>query len=117
MIDLALDANDCLHLDANQELALVSDGAEVAQACKIALRAWLGEYFLDQAFGLDYERRILTKPFKGNEAEREIRRVLGEVEGVVSVSDVTITNPDLTTRTADIELTVNTIYGPQAISI
>ena len=117
MIDLALDTNDCLYLDANQELALVSDGDEVAQACKIALRAWKTEYFLDQNFGMDYENKILGKPFQANEAEREVRRVLLDVEGVVSVVSVTVTNPTLADRTADIELTANTIYGPQVITI
>lgn len=116
MIDLALSALDSLTLDTNQEIALVSNGSEVAQACKIALRAWKGEYFLDLGFGVDYLGKIFTKPFNKNEASREIRRVLKEIEGVRSVKDISITFT-FETRQADFEIDIYTTYGLETISI
>lgn len=116
MIDLALDSTDNLTLDANQELSLVTEGSEVAQAVKIALRAWRGEYFLDLGFGVNYLGKIFTKPFNQNEAQREIRRVLRDIEGVRSVKDIAITY-DFDTRQLACTIDIYTTYGLETVQI
>jgi hypothetical protein len=116
MIDLALDATDNLTLDGNQELALVSDGSEVAQACKIALRAWQREYFLDQAFGVNYPDKIYDKRRRSADREREIRRVLKEVEGVLAIKSIGVGNPDFSTRTMAASIEIITTYGSEVIT-
>lgn len=116
MIDLALDALDNLTVGSDQQLATVADGSEVAQACKIALRAWLNEWFMDRRFGVDYLDKIYDKRRRPADREREIRRVLRDVSGVLSVKSVIVGKPDFDTRTMNAEIYVITIYGLEQIS-
>lgn len=115
MIDLAIDENDNLTLGSNQEIATVEDGSEVAQAVKIAVRSWFEEYFIDQNFGVKYLDKIFTKPFNKAQAQREMRKVINQVEGVRSIKSLTIT-PDLDNRQLNLEAEIYTIYGSELIS-
>lgn len=115
MIDLAIDENDNLTLGSNQEIATVEDGSEVAQAVKIAVRSWFEEYFIDQNFGVKYLDKIFTKPFNKAQAQREMRKVINQVEGVRSIKSLTIT-PDLDSRQLNMTAEIYTIYGSELIS-
>lgn len=114
MIDLEIDANDNLILDTTQDISIISFGNEVAQAIKIALRGWKEEYFLDQRFGVDLIDKILVRPFRKAQAEREIRRVLRSINEILSIKDITLT-PNYDTNSLSCELTIITIYGDEAL--
>ena len=114
MIDLALDDTDNLTIGTDQEISTVSDGYDVAQAVKIAVRSWLNEYFIDQNFGVDYLKKIFTKPFSKAQAQREMRRVINDVEGVRSIKSLTF-NPDLNNRQLNMTCEIYTIYGSETV--
>lgn len=114
MIDLAIDENDNLTIGTDQEISTVSDGYEVAQAVKIAVRSWLNEYFLDQNFGVDYLKKIFTKPFRKAQALREMRRVINAVDGVRAIKTLTI-DPDLDNRQLNMTAEIYTIYGSETV--
>ena len=115
MIDLSVNELGNITLDATQDIARVSDGAEVAQAVRTAMRSWLKEYFLDLGFGVDYLNKILLRPFKNARVDREIRRVLRLIDGVQSVRLVNLSTNDLNEIVGDIE--VITIYGTELITL
>ena len=115
MIDLAIDANDNLTLGTGQEITTVIEGSEVAQAVKIAVRSWFEEYFIDQNFGVKYLDKIFTKPFNKAQAQREMRRIINQIEGVRSIKTLTIT-PNLDLRQLNLTAEIYTIYGSELIS-
>lgn len=116
MIDLALDADDNLTIGSDQEITTVIEGSEVAQAVKIAVRSWFEEYFIDQNFGVKYLEKIFTKPFNKAQAQREMRKIINQVEGVRSIKSLTIT-PDLDLRELNLTAEIYTIYGSETVTV
>lgn len=116
MIDLAIDANDNLNIGSDQEIVTVTEGSEVAQAVKIAVRSWFEEYFIDQNFGVKYLEKIFTKPFNKAQAQREMRKIINQVEGVRSIKSLTI-NPDLDLRELNLTAEIYTIYGSETVKV
>lgn len=116
MIDLALDADDNLAIGSDQEITTVIEGSEVAQAVKIAVRSWFEEYFIDQNFGVKYLEKIFTKPFNKAQAQREMRKIINQVEGVRSIKSLTIT-PDLDLRELNLTAEIYTIYGSETVTV
>ena len=115
MIDIAVNDLGNITLDATQDLSLVADGPEVAQAVRTAMRSWLREYFLDLGWGLDYLNKILARPFKNARVDREVRRVLRLIEGVQSVRLIDITLNEQNEITGGIDII--TIYGTERITL
>jgi hypothetical protein len=115
MIDLSVNELGNITLDETQDIARVSDGLEVSQAVRTAMRSWLSEYFLDQGWGVDYLNKILKRPFKEARIDREVRRVLRLIDGVQSVRLVNLSTNDLKEIVGDIE--VITIYGTETITL
>ena len=53
--------NECGDLDVtNGVVTIVADGDQVKQAWLIAMRTFLGEYFLDSTIGIPYVQRVFT---------------------------------------------------------
>jgi len=115
MIDIAIDSSGNITLDSFGEIKTVSLGSEVAQAVRTALQAWFGEYFLNKRFGIDYLEKIFKKPFKPSRIDREIRRVLRDVDGISAITLIDLSLNDLDEITGTIDLI--TIYGQETIVI
>lgn len=113
MIDIEISAEGNISLDSTGDIKRVSDGAEVAQACRIALQAWIGEYFLDQGFGVDYENKIFKRPYKLARVDREIRRVLKAVDGIKSIPSINLSLNESNEITGEIDII--TIYGQDTV--
>ncbi len=116
MIDLAIDANDNLNIGSDQEIVTVTEGSEVAQAVKIAVRSWFEEYFIDQNFGVKYLEKIFTKPFNKAQAQREMQKIINQVEGVRSIKSLTIA-PNLDLRELNLTAEIYTIYGSETVTV
>lgn len=90
-LDLKLNGVRDLALDAGGDAALVGGAGRVAQGIGIALRTWLGEYFLDSEFGVPFLDTILVKSPNIAAIEAALRSVIRNVEGVDSVTSLTAT--------------------------
>lgn len=110
MIDLALNADDNLTLNTDQDISIVTLSDEVAQTVKITLRAWMGEYFLDQKFGVNYDKILDKVPI--STIEREIRRVVSLIPEISAIIDLEVI-PDRENRTAQVILVAKTIYSDE----
>jgi hypothetical protein len=68
------------------DFAIVSDGAEVAQAVKIRLRLVLGEWFLDTRLGTDYPGVVWVKGPDLMAVEGLLRRTILETPGMATLT-------------------------------
>lgn len=115
--DLFLDTDGDLTVDDAQELKTVTGASEVAQAGGICLRAHKREYKLDQNFGPDWVNEVLTKPYRKASAERHITAELLTVRELTGVLDIDLA-PSADTPTAlSGSVEIETIYGPESITI
>jgi hypothetical protein len=73
------------------DLQLIGDGPGLQQAVTIALKFFLGEWFLDQSAGTPWFQAILIKNPNPAAIQAIIRKVILAVPGITSVSAVTIT--------------------------
>lgn len=66
----------------------VDDQDRIAQHIKVAVRSWLGDFFINNQFGVDYDNcwgdKALMKSLIVNQIE--------QIEGVFSVNNATISN-------------------------
>lgn len=110
-IDLLLDDNDDLVI-VDGDLAFSSGVQGVAQACRIAISMFQGEWFLNLDAGIPYWQSILGhKPALAIPAATlAFRDALQEVPGVqaVTVCDV---NYNGKTRVAKVRWAVKTVFG------
>lgn len=96
--------------------------AAVGQAVETRLLLFLGEWYLDISAGTPYLQGILGK-FSKERADGTIQQqVLGtttdnpNVQAVTDISKyVSTVDPD--TRAMNVELSIDTIYGPTAVQI
>lgn len=87
----------------------------VGQAVETALMLWLGEWYLDTSLGVPYIQGVLGKHTKGV-ADGTIQNQVTEVQGVVNIESYASQIDDVA-RTMDVQLTVNTIFGPTPVDI
>jgi hypothetical protein len=117
MFDLALDSTGNLYLTENQDLATITQGPEVAQACNTTTKTQRGEWFLDAEAGIDHLGIMLDRRRSNGYKAREVRRALSQVEEVTQVIDVQVTtDPDDKNRIL-VDSDVLTIYGVERISV
>ena len=84
MTDFLLDANGKLDLTTG-DIQLVDGVDAIAQHCKIRLRTFLGEWFLDRRIGVPYYERILVKNPGSNVVRRILRQVISGTPGIQSL--------------------------------
>jgi hypothetical protein len=111
-LDIKLTAAHDLDLDAGAGI-LVDGRARVAQGIRIALKLWLGEYFLDTTAGVPYLTSILIKQPNRATIEAILRRTIRSVNGVTSVDSLDI-NIDRQARTLSVTFTASS--GDDVIS-
>lgn len=114
--DIALDL-DTGDLDLRTGDLRLNFGAEgVAQAVRIGLGEWLGEWFLDEAVGTDYVGRVFVKGVDPNGLRSHFRdRILSRV-GVGEVPSVTA-EIDTPTRHLTVAAVAKTDFGEITIEL
>lgn len=109
--DFYLDpATGDLALNDNGEFKAVEEIRRIGQACRIVCTTHLGEWLLDTSSGIDYINEVFIKNPDENLIRARFYQQLSRVPGVISVDSVT-TTPDFSTRTLNIEFSVQTEYG------
>lgn len=110
MVDIALHANDHDILIKDGDFLLIDNAERVAQQIKVKLLTFLGEWFLDNTWGVPYLEYILVK-----QANQDlIKQILSEQ--ILSVDDVKSLNAleldyQVKVRTLIINYEVSTEYG------
>lgn len=123
MTVLSTDVRDFL-LDADgdfvitTDLSLVSGLDAIVQECRIRMRTFLEEWFLNLDVGVPWYQRILgAKPAAAIEAARTyINRTLLQVEGVTRVAALDVTFVG-TTRALRIAWQVQTAFGDTPVDV
>jgi len=109
-VDLKLSAAHDICIE-NGDLVLVTDGAEVAQSCKIRLLTVEAEWILDFQIGLPWFDRIMKVSTSLAEKEGLIKNVIRDTEGVRSVVSFEL-GFDFENHAMSVEHETDTIYGP-----
>lgn len=110
MVDIALHANDHDILIKDGDFLLIDNAERVAQQIKVKLLTFLGEWFLDNTWGVPYLEYILVK----QPNQDLIKQILSEQ--ILSVDDVKCLNAleldyQVKVRTLIINYEVSTEYG------
>lgn len=110
MVDIALHANDHDILIKDGDFLLIDNAERVAQQIKVKLLTFLGEWFLDNTWGVPYLEYILVK----QPNQELIKQILSEQ--ILSVDDVKSLNAleldyQVKVRTLIINYEVSTEYG------
>ena len=108
--DLAMNINTNDLILKDRDLLLIDNAENIAQGIVIALRFWLGEWFLDTKQGVPYLERVLVK----NPNENHIRQVFTEaIQGVPGVRKVVEMGLYYSTveRALVVEYVADTVYG------
>lgn len=101
---------------AANDFTTVAGAAAVPQGVKIRSQQWLGEIFLDESIGVDYEGRVLVKNPDPLEVRAEFIQAVESTPDVTSVVAAALVGPD-SARGASLALQVATIYSqePQGV--
>lgn len=115
MFDLKLDpaTHDLVFAQSPQGFAkfnFVQGPAQVAQAIRIHLRTWAGQWFLDNEHGVPYVREIFGKR-NLQMVEAVLRSEILSVPGVDSITSFALVLDNLTRRLS-VEFECSTIEGP-----
>lgn len=106
--NIALDDSGDIAINANNTgFNWIADLDAIAQACATRLRLLRGEWLLDTTAGLDFSR-VIGPGVTDRGIESEVRRVLSEVVGVVSVIAVDVARTD---RSVVVEFTAQGQLG------
>lgn len=108
--DLKLDVTHDLVIE-NGDLALVTEGSEVAQSCKIRLLTIESEWVLDFQIGLPWFDRIMKVNTSLAEKEGYIKNTIRDTEGVLQVAKFEL-GFDFENNAMSVEHETDTIYGP-----
>ena len=108
--DLALSAATHDLIIVDKDLVLINNAERVAQQIKITLLAFLGEWFLDQRFGVPYLESIMIKNPNMAFIRGILRGKILEVPDVKSV-DALSTQLNVKTRTLTVSYEASTAYG------
>lgn len=105
-----------LQISRGRFVRLADRRASIAQACTVALRWWLGEWWLAPKKGIPYIRDLLgrtgiSERGVGALLERELKKVAG----VIGIARAVIVSDRATGLLSVSELEVNTIVGAVAV--
>ena len=107
--DLALSAATHDLIIVDKDLVLINNAERVAQQIKITLLAFLGEWFLDQRFGVPYLESVMIKNPNMAFIRGILRGKILDVPDVKSV-DALSTQLNVKTRTLTVSYEVSTAY-------
>jgi hypothetical protein len=103
----------------NGDIKIASRTESTLQRVRIGVLHVLGEWFRDPSRGVNWFARggILTKPFSKVIADRELRRAVQRIPGVLAVESTTITAGTDRTLTVRIRYRDRFTSGPQTIEV
>jgi hypothetical protein len=109
-LDIALSASHELALSDTGDLMLVDGAERTAQQIKVTLLAFLGEWFLDESFGVPYLESVLVKAPDRAQLEAIFRARIADVPGVRRVQRLELLI-DREHRTLAVDFDANTDAG------
>lgn len=109
-IDLALTPGHTLEISPLGDLVLVDGAERIAQQIKVTLLAFLGEWFLDETFGVPYLDAVLVKSPDRAQLEAIFRARIAAVPGVTLVRRIDLL-VDRAGRTLDVDFEADTTEG------
>ena len=116
-IDLKLDRDHDLALSKTGGIMLVDGIQRVRQQIKVTLLTFLGEWFLDNTWGVPYLEKIMVKAPNRAEIENVVRARVRNVPGVIAVPNVLV-EIDAQARQGRITLNdIQTSEGPVTVSV
>lgn len=99
----------------NKDLALISNGDELAQHIRIYLQFIVGEWFLNTDYGIDYYKLIWIKNPDIAAISRHIRTRILSIDKIFSFIEFSA-NYEVTNRALNVNFIVSTEYGNIEIS-
>lgn len=111
--DLALDSNGDLVIEAG-DFKLLQGTDAIAQECRTALGLLTGEYPFNVELGTRWDQLLNSKTATDAQFAAEVKRVLGGVQGVLGVDNVSVQR-NTVTRAATITATVTTDAGATVV--
>lgn len=116
-VDLKLDRNHDLALSKGYDVVLIDGLQRVRQQIKVTLLTFLGEWFLDNTWGVPYFETIMVKSPNRAEIENVVRARVRDVPGVTAVPNVQV-EIDAQARQGRITLDdIQTNEGPVTVSV
>lgn len=116
-VDLKLDRNHDLALTKTGDVELINGVQRVKQQIKVTLLTFLGEWFLNNTWGVPYLEKIMIKSPNRAEIENVIRAKVRDVPGVTAVPSVQV-DIDAQARQGRITLEdIQTSEGPVTVSV
>ncbi len=88
--DLQLNGRHDLALSSKQDLVLIGGADRIRQQITVTLLTFLGEWFLDQTWGVPYLEKIMVKTPNRAEIENIVRAKVRAIPGVTVVPMVQI---------------------------
>jgi hypothetical protein len=98
------------------EIWSINGADKVAQQIKINLLSFLGEWFLDNTYGVPYLEDILIKNPRMAVVENILRNHIMDIPNVTSIDSLTV-NWDRKARNLGVQFTCETDLGPITESI
>lgn len=92
------------------DFAAVAGAAAVPQGVRIRAQQWLGEVWLDESKGVDYEGRVLVKNPDPLEVRAEFAAAVDDTPDVTAVVAAALDGPNAA-RGASLAIQVATIYS------
>ena len=90
MSDLKLDPGTGDLAIEDHSLVLATGVEAIAQDCRVRLKFFLGEWFLDTRLGVPYYQRILGKKPRLPTIRSIFRKVILTTPGIINVSDLVV---------------------------
>ncbi|HJI09839.1 MAG TPA: hypothetical protein OIL90_06950 [Phascolarctobacterium faecium] len=110
MVDIALHANDHDILIKDGDFLLIDNAERVAQQIKVKLLTFLGEWFLDNTWGVPYLEYILVKQPNQDLIKQILSEQISSVDDVKSLNALEL-DYQVKVRTLIINYEVSTEYG------
>ena len=110
MVDIALHANDHDILIKDGDFLLIDNAERVAQKIKVNLLTFLGEWFLDNTWGVPYLEYILVKQPNQDLIKQILSEQISSVDDVKSLNALEL-DYQVKVRTLIINYEVSTEYG------
>jgi hypothetical protein len=111
--DLALDSSGDLVIEGG-DFKLLQGTDAIAQECRTALGLLTGEYPFNVELGTRWDQLLNSKTATDAQFGAEVKRVLGGVQGVLGVDNVSVQR-NTVTRAATITATVTTDAGATVV--
>lgn len=94
----------------DSDFSMVSEGDWLLQSVKIKLLFFLGEWFLDTTYGLDYFGLVYIKGPDINLIDNMIKIALLEYDEIIEILEYS-SDYNSTNRTLTVEFRVSTVFG------